>query len=153
MIKFSFTEAWLQPRAAAAQASSPQSRPVQGKRPWKTQAWALLSSQCLPRPPPLGRSGLSKHFYLLRLLSFQESGCTLTHLVPLEIRCVSRVHVCMCLWVQGVCSFLPHMPSVPSRTPAVFTPLPSTPLTSSSPWRGSFSQVRGMGSYATVHLR
>lgn len=95
VIQFAFTKAWLQPRAAASQASSPQTGPVQGKRPGRTQAWALLSSQCPPRPPSPGQVWLVQAFLPAEFLSFQESGCTLTHLLPLEIR-----------WQQGPCVYV-----------------------------------------------
>lgn len=130
VIKFSFTEAWLQPRRPLPRAGQFRARGLGGHR----------HGPCsLPSAP----QGPLPWVRLAILSILPAESLSLTHLLPLEFRCQQSPSVC--LWVQGVCSFLPHRPSVPTGAPAVFTPLPSTLLTSSSPWRGSFSRVRGGG--------
>lgn len=64
-----------------------------------------------PVPPKAlspGQVCLVQAFLPAEFLSFQESGCTLTYLLPLEIRCQQGPCVCVSVGPRGVLLLAPH---------------------------------------------
>lgn len=74
VIKFSFTIAWLQPRAAASQVSSPQSRTVSGQEALENTGMGLCSLPSAPQGSLTWAGMASPSILPAKSLSFQDGS-------------------------------------------------------------------------------